>query len=101
MPESEPECLQCPGSGVPSMGAQTTGAGSPGHRETFLGWAQLKDQFPPGRWWPWTQTWGRTAPWCIASSHPTSSTASTAAQARSAPPTSCWTGRIPTPRRRS
>lgn len=47
MPESEPECLQCPGSGVPSMGAQTTGAGSPGHRETFLGWAQLKGQFSP------------------------------------------------------
>lgn len=31
------------------MGAQTSGSGSPGHRETFLGWAQLKGQFPPPR----------------------------------------------------
>lgn len=48
MPESEPECLRCPGSGVPSMGAQTkrVQAAQATEKPSWAGLNPLKGQFP-------------------------------------------------------
>lgn len=100
MEELLPELLAAGGAGRPSSTAAKPRRDSP--RELIPSTAVILHCCPNfGRWWLSTRTWGRMARWCTASGLPTSSTPSTAPRARSARRACCWTGRIPTCRRRS